>query len=870
MNSKSNHPYQHKLAAYHSMINRLINTPMSTADYNKEYNIIKQIAYNNGYDPKLIDKLISKRLFNKTLQEIYSVIKDTTIQKFKSITYLGENQAKLTKLLRKQNINMAYKTNNNLAKYIKNNKGKTNHSNKWGVYKLTCGTCTKGYIGQTGRAFKTRIADHYSAYINRKNDSTYANHLIDNNHSFNIDFDILHVENKSLKLDLLETLEINKYKNSDNLLNDKVDLNSSPLLNIFSQTDATYRDRVRIAVDNDYILLKHTVRNLDIPLEMGVYCAVYGCVGSRESKHRFPNPIKYPELFKRWILSCGRPELLERAAMNVYGNCRVCRKHFGDDSFGRNNVLLKTAYPTLYLPEPCELTISQPPDKNGSIINNISTNAGIVIGESTSTVKQSNSESIGEELCMPSTSRDTFIPTPKAPSNSESIGEELCMPSTSRDTFIPTPKAPSVKKNILTAIGINKVNKLSPKSKFLYTKACSYRKKLSALSRAHKKLKAKNRLKKPLVDETLQLTSKLDRVRARFFQSQLENIKRKSTGRRYMIDDKVLALALQKQCGSGYRLLSNIFDLPTKGILQRMLNKVDIKPGLNSAVLELFKAAKLKTTLDKYCILMFDEISITPHLQYNAKEDMVEGFEDFGYRSTTKIADHIQVFMLRGIRSKWKQPLYYNAVTGATKAADIVRILKLIVAEVEKTGFHIVATICDQGSNNVAAITSLIAQTRRRNLKNQIDSTDSIFQIGNTRIIPLYDTPHLIKGIRNNLLKHDLCFEINSQKKIAKWDHIYTAYKMDSYIGNIRTMPKLTEYHVNPSTIKKMKVSYCSQVFSHSVAQAINLMAFSDDTEWPDYSASCSEYEPNSKSEDSSDADNVAPIVSSKKKPIKL
>lgn len=38
-----------------------------------------------------------------------------------------------------------------------------------------------------------------------------------------------------------------------------------------------------------------------------------------------------------------------------------------------------------------------------------------------------------------------------------------------------------------------------------------------------------------------------------------------------------------------------------------------------------------------------------------------------------------------------------------------------------------------------------------------------------------------------------------------------------------------------------------------------------DDTEWSDYSASCSEYEPNSESEDSSDADNPAPIVSSKK-----
>lgn len=50
---------------------------------------------------------------------------------------------------------------------------------------------------------------------------------------------------------------------------------------------------------------------------------------------------------------------------------------------------------------------------------------------------------------------------------------------------------------------------------------------------------------------------------------------------------------------------------------------------------------------------------------------------------------------------------------------------------------------------------------------------------------------------------------------------------MDFYVGNIRSMPRLTEFHVNPDVIKKMKVSYCTQVFSNSVARAINLMAFS-------------------------------------------
>lgn len=50
---------------------------------------------------------------------------------------------------------------------------------------------------------------------------------------------------------------------------------------------------------------------------------------------------------------------------------------------------------------------------------------------------------------------------------------------------------------------------------------------------------------------------------------------------------------------------------------------------------------------------------------------------------------------------------------------------------------------------------------------------------------------------------------------------------MDPYVGHIRAMPRLTEQHVNPAHIKKMKVSCCTQVFSNSVAKAINLMAYS-------------------------------------------
>ena len=56
-------------------------------------------------------------------------------------------------------------------------------------------------------------------------------HLIDFNHNFNNKYKILHKVNKGIILNLLETLEINRLKNCDVLLNNQLDLNSQPLLN---------------------------------------------------------------------------------------------------------------------------------------------------------------------------------------------------------------------------------------------------------------------------------------------------------------------------------------------------------------------------------------------------------------------------------------------------------------------------------------------------------------------------------------------------------------------------------------------------------------------------------------------------------------
>lgn len=183
--------------------------------------------------------------------------------------------------------------------------------------------------------------------------------------------------------------------------------------------------------------------------------------------------------------------------------------------------------------------------------------------------------------------------------------------------------------------------------------------------------------------------------------------------------------------------------------------------------------------------------------------------------------------MLRGIRRKWKQPIYYNFVNGATKKDDLVRILKDIVRKCHSIGLNIVATICDQGSNNQRAIKKLIEETKETYNRRNIQFLGSHFEIDSRNIIPLFDVPHLFKGIRNNLLKHQATFVEDGITRRAKWEDIYMAYQIDPYLGSLRLMPKITDSHVNPDKINKMKVSKCTQVFSHTVATAMNVFAFS-------------------------------------------
>lgn len=215
-------------------------------------------------------------------------------------------------------------------------------------------------------------------------------------------------------------------------------------------------------------------------------------------------------------------------------------------------------------------------------------------------------------------------------------------------------------------------------------------------------------------------------------------------------------------------------------------------------------------------------------LTYNLAADLVEGFTDDGYKRTNKIADHVLVWMLKGIygTKPWKQPVVFSFCKGTTPWENIALMFKEIVIRAHNAGLTIVALICDKGSTNVKAIRHLIQNSKREAFYNNIDLKQDIIIINEERIIPLYDPPHLLKCIRNNLLTKDLQYKLKDDKiRTAKWSHVEDVYEIDNSNGHFREMRKLTDFHVVPSKIKKMKVSYCTQVLSNTVSSIMALMS---------------------------------------------
>ncbi|KAF0705011.1 Uncharacterized protein FWK35_00030365, partial [Aphis craccivora] len=297
----------------------------------------------------------------------------------------------------------------------------------------------------------------------------------------------------------------------------------------------------------------------------------------------------------------------------------------------------------------------------------------------------------------------------------------------------------------------------------------------------------KDRLKsvERFTDEFLisKYSHKMSATASMFMRLQVRETTKSGRGHRFSMDEKMFSLSLYIKSPKCYRMLSTLFTLPYKRTLNALLSTVTIRPGICSLVMDVLKenVKKLKP-IERYCSILFDEMCLSSGLNYNSSVDIIEGFVDFGTHRNQNFGDHVLVYMVRGIKKKFKQPISYTFFQGATNQYELVRQLKEVIAEIHKTGLTVVATIYDFYEIEV----------RREN-----------GNIERLPIIHLFDVPYLMKCTRNNLLTKNLNFVTENTPKIAK----------------------LTDCHVMPDKIPKMKVRYSTQVFSQRVSAIISFLA---------------------------------------------
>ncbi|CAH1383591.1 unnamed protein product [Tenebrio molitor] len=222
---------------------------------------------------------------------------------------------------------------------------------------------------------------------------------------------------------------------------------------------------------------------------------------------------------------------------------------------------------------------------------------------------------------------------------------------------------------------------------------------------------------------------------------------------------------------------------------------------------------------------MFDEVALSPGLQHNSRTDSIEGFVDYGGSNRRlAFADHALTFMLKGIHKKWKQTVCFTFCEGTTSTDQLASILTEVVRHVRKCGLQRVATISDQGATNQAAINRLIADTNKYFAEQERENSIQGYLIDGIEIVHLFYFPHLMKCIRNMLLNKDLHFVQQGKRKVASWSHVMRLYQLDNSRGAY-SFVKLTDEHVIPEKIRKMKVKNCTQVFSHTVGTAMHVAA---------------------------------------------
>lgn len=224
-------PIQYKQAAFHSMAHRLCTIPLSITHYKAEYEYIKTTALVNGYPISMVDKIIKNHA--KKVKKLNSTTlipcEEKSEKKRVSVHYIPQITNKLKNVFNEHNMQLVYKSKNQLSDLLGSTKDKRDALDKPGIYCIRCAECDAVYIGQTRRSVNKRFNEHKKCIEHRHVlKSAFAAHACESNH-LNVTIDnvkLIKGVSDERRLDAYECVYIKRSENTVNLDNGNIE---SPL-----------------------------------------------------------------------------------------------------------------------------------------------------------------------------------------------------------------------------------------------------------------------------------------------------------------------------------------------------------------------------------------------------------------------------------------------------------------------------------------------------------------------------------------------------------------------------------------------------------------------------------------------------------------
>lgn len=283
------------------------------------------------------------------------------------------------------------------------------------------------------------------------------------------------------------------------------------------------------------------------------------------------------------------------------------------------------------------------------------------------------------------------------------------------------------------------------------------------------------------------------------------------------------ALTIDHYSATTYRYIRNKFNrsLPHPSTLRKYYvnSGANGEPGLSTdGIRSLSTLVKQSQDTGKkfYCSLTFDEMFIRRHVQYIDAQKKFQGFVTFAGNEDCcpiPVAQFAIVFMINGINKDVSIPVAHHFITSLKKEPKSDLLLSVITA-VTETGAIIMNVTCDGSTTNFSMFRHLGASFKLDDLKPYFRHP-----VNGNRIFIMFDACHMLKLVRNCILKHGSI--VDSDNQTIKWKHFQRLERVR--VKNDFIRHKLTKKHIDCHR-NKMNVALAAQTLSRSVAKALEFL----------------------------------------------